>query len=162
CRGPVLSVKALFRTPPERVRTLAIDEGSRTSAVLVQVLLDGKYGVHPDLAELPLGASPAESTADAVVVIGDRAIRAPEDGFLDVWDLGGQWRRWTGLPFVFAVWAARPGVDPGIAAVLDAARDRGCESFEEIARERSAAMTLPYDLVLTYLSHHLNFYLDQG
>ena len=121
CRGPVLSVKALFRVPPAAVRTLALDAGSRTSAVLAQILLDDMYGVRPELSELAIGASAAEAHADAVVVIGDRAIRESVDAShsdadiesrsdsTTVWDLGQRWCQWTGLPFVFAAWAARPG-----------------------------------------------------
>lgn len=179
CRGPVLSVKVLFRTPPERVRRLALDAGSRTSAALAQILLDDMYGVRPELMELPIGASPDDADADAVLVIGDRAIRvdvaasvrdsdSPESeklgrGFVDSWDLGDRWCRWTELPFVFAVWAARPGVELGeVEVALDAARDRGRASIEAIAREQSTAMGLPYKLVFTYLRDNLNFYLDAG
>ena len=55
CWGPVLSVKLLFRTPPAEVRLLALDEGSRTSTVLAQVLLGELLGVHPQLTCLPIG-----------------------------------------------------------------------------------------------------------
>ena len=108
CRGPVLSVKVLFRRPPAEVRTLALDEGSRTSAVLAQILLADRFGTRPKLQLLPLASSPLDSTADAVLVIGDRAIRPVQGDFCEAWDLGEEWVRETGLPFVFAVWAARP------------------------------------------------------
>ena len=52
----MLSVKLMFRVPPADVRTLALDEGSRTSAVLAQVLLAELHGVRPALEILPLGA----------------------------------------------------------------------------------------------------------
>ena len=52
CRGPVLSVKLLFRVPPSEVRTLSLDEGSRTSAVLAQILLQGDSRHHA-AAHLP-------------------------------------------------------------------------------------------------------------
>ena len=161
CRGPVLSVKTLFRKPPAEVKTLALDEGSRTSAVLAQILLADKHQVKPRLEILPVGVSPLESAADAVLVIGDRAIRSPSSGFCETWDLGDQWVRATGLPFVFAAWAARPGVDsPELEAALDAARDQGCRELEAIAEEQSTTMELPRDLVLVYLRDNLNFHLD--
>jgi chorismate dehydratase len=163
CRGPVLSVKALFRTAPADVRTLALDEGSRTSAVLAQILLADIHRVRPEVVVLPLGASPDDVAADAVVVIGDRAIRTEDRKFEEVWDLGDRWRRWTDLPFVFAAWAARPGVEmAGVGQALDEARDRGRASVEAIARQQADAMGLPYALVLTYLRDHLNFQLDVG
>jgi chorismate dehydratase len=162
CRGPVLSVKTLFRKPPAEVTSLALDEGSRTSAVLTQILLADRFGVRPQLQMLAVGASPLESTADAVLVIGDRAIRAADSGFVESWDLGEEWVRSTELPFVFATWAVRPGVDVSrLEPALDAARDQGCRELEAIADEQSVLMGLPRELVLTYLRDNLNFYLDE-
>ena len=163
CRGPVLSVKVLFRRPPAEVKSLALDEGSRTSAVLAQILLADRFNVRPTLQLLPLASSPLDSTADAVLVIGDRAIRSPQEGFCESWDLGEEWTRTTGLPFVFAVWAARPGVDASdLEGAFDAARDLGLSEVEAIATEQAAAMNLPRPLVLQYLRENLNFYLDDA
>jgi chorismate dehydratase len=178
CRGPVLSVKLLFRVPPGEVRSLALDEGSRTSAVLAQVLLAktwtrgapsqaggeagyrGRRSDHLRLEVLPVKASPLESTADAVLVIGDRAIAEAPAEFCETWDLGERWRAETGLPFVFAVWAARPGVEmTEVEAGLDASRDLGLQELDAIAEERSAAMGLPRALVLRYFREHLHFHL---
>ncbi|MEO8497226.1 MAG: menaquinone biosynthesis protein, partial [Planctomycetota bacterium] len=102
CRGPVLSVKLLTRVPFDQIRTLALDEGSRTSVALVRILLQQRFGLAPQLESLPIGAGVNDSNADAVLLIGDRAIHAPDGGFVDEWDLGDQWCRWSELPFVFA------------------------------------------------------------
>jgi chorismate dehydratase len=161
CRGPVLSVKLLFRKAPNVVASLALDEGSRTSAVLAQILLSDRYGVRPRLQVLSIGASPLESEADAVLVIGDRAIRSPSSGFCEVWDVGEEWVRATNLPFVFAVWVARAGVDTSaLEPALEAARDQGQRDLEKIAAEQAAAMKLPRELVLHYLRDNLNFNLE--
>ncbi len=56
CRGPVWSVQLLFRKPPEQVQTLALDEGSRTSAALAQILLKDRCGIRPQLEPLPIGS----------------------------------------------------------------------------------------------------------
>jgi chorismate dehydratase len=158
CRGPVLSVKLLFRKAPAQVKSLALDEGSRTSAVLGQILLADGWGVRPRLQMLPLGVSPFESDADAVLVIGDRAIRTPSLGFCEVWDLGEEWVRTTSLPFVFAMWVARPGVDLSvIEPALEAARDRGQRELDMISNEQAIALQLPHNLVLNYLQDNLNF-----
>ena len=158
CRGPVLSVKLAFRVPPAQVRTLALDEGSRTSAVLAQILLHDLHGVQPELSSLPIGCDLGDSEADAVLVIGDRAIRTDESLFDQVWDLGDRWCRWAELPFVFAMWVARPGVNTeAVACTLAAARDDGCRSLPEIAEEQAAAMQLPTALVEEYLCKNLYF-----
>lgn len=158
CRGPVLSVKLLFRVSPNKVRTLALDEGSRTSALLSQILLKELAGVTPQLSSLPLGCEPVEVDGDAVLVIGDRAICCRESDFVEVWDLGDKWCRSTELPFVFAAWFARPGIDTERAAIaLAEARDRGCEDIVRIASEQAEAMRLPRALVEEYLTKNLHF-----
>lgn len=162
CRGPVLSVKVMFRVPPGEVRTLALDEGSRTSAALTQILLHELHGIRPELTDLPIGESPEDATADAVLVIGDRAIENDEQAFVEVWDLGDRWCRWAELPFVFAMWVARPGIETAeLADALSAARDDGCQALTAIAVEQAAEMRLPVSLVHEYLHHNLYFRLDE-
>jgi len=162
CRGPVLSVQVLFRVPPAQVGCLALDEGSRTSAVLALILLKQLYGIRPDLVSLPIGVSPADASADAVLVIGDRAIGNDESTFTEIWDLGDRWCRWAELPFVFAMWVARPGIETfELAAALNAARDDGCRHLDEIAQDQSAAMQLPKELIYEYLHRNLYFRLDK-
>jgi chorismate dehydratase len=158
--GPVLSVKVLFRRPAGVVRTLAVDEGSRTSAVLAQILLSEIFALRPQVVPLPLGATPGDVDADAILIIGDRAIRHVSPNYVDVWDLGEAWREHTKLPFVFAAWAiARDFDTASLETALEAARDDGIANIETIAHERAAAMDLPYDLVLAYLRDHLRFKL---
>lgn len=163
CRGPVLSVKLLFRTEPGKVRRLALDEGSRTSVVLAQILLAEIAGVRPELTDLPLGQSIADVDADALLVIGDRAIYQDESPFVEAWDLGDRWCRWTELPFVFAVWMVRPGFDASaVEGELDAARDRGVADLDAIAAQQAERMRLPREMVIKYLRDNLNFYLAAG
>jgi chorismate dehydratase len=189
CRGPVLSVKLHFRVPPAEVRKVALDEGSRTSAALTQILLAELCGVHPEWETLPIGCGLDATDADAVLLIGDRAIadcglRIADCGLQDrslnpkskirnpksihptgtnapeVWDLGERWCRWTGLPFVFAMWIARPGVDTAeVAAILAAARDAGIRHLAEIASRESLAIRIPPDVAKGYLRDNLHFTL---
>ena len=74
CRGPVWSVRIFFRCDPRNVKTLALDEGSRTSAALSKVLFHARYGFVPTTIPLLMTDDPIKSTADAVLVIGDRAM----------------------------------------------------------------------------------------
>jgi chorismate dehydratase len=160
CRGPVLSVKLFSRLPAERIRTLALDEGSRTSAALVQILLKERYAITPRLDPLPIGATLVDTRTDAVLLIGDRAIHSPPGQFAEVWDLGDEWVRWAGLPFVFAMWVARDGCElAGIERALSEARDRGVASLEEIASREAATKGLTVPQCLSYLRDNLHFYL---
>lgn len=160
CRGRVKSVKLFSRTPIPAIKLLALDEGSRTSAVLVRILLQERYGLEPQLTKLPIGLSAGESRADAVMLIGDRAIQAPEDGFSEVWDLGEEWVRWTGLPMVFSLWTARPGVDlESLDQLLTRSRDAGLAKLPEIARREAPSRNLSEQECLEYFRDHLVFVL---
>jgi chorismate dehydratase len=160
CKGPVLSVKLLFRVPVKEVRTLALDEGSRTSAALAQVLLWKIHQVQPQLEPLPIGGELDSTDADAVLLIGDRAIGVDEQAFIEVWDLGDQWCRWAKRPFVFAMWVVRADVETdAVEHVLEAARDHGCDQFVQIARQQSKVMHLEQQLILSYFENNLNFHL---
>src|SRR5262245_58359126 len=80
-RGPVLSVTLFSKVPWAEIRSVALDEGSRTSAALAQILLRQRYGVRPELAPLPLDHDAEAVPTDAVLLIGDRAMRACLPGF---------------------------------------------------------------------------------
>ena len=163
CLGPVLSVKVLFRRSPAEVRTLALDEGSRTSAVLAQILLHQLHGVRPELTCLPIGDGPQSANTDAVLVIGDRAIKDNDSQYIETWDLGDHWCRWAELPMVFAMWVARPGIVTDEAArALETARDTGCENLHKIAKAQAKVMNLPLDLVENYLCNNLYFHMGQN
>jgi chorismate dehydratase len=171
-RGPVLSVTLFSRVPWTGIRKLALDVGSRTSAALVQILLRKRYGVEPELTPLPLdpaplsrgerGAGSAEGVdADAVLLIGDRAMRACLPGFDHAYDLGAEWHEWTGLPFVYAFWAVRPGVDLGpVAEALHEAKRRGREQVGRIAHHEAAELGLDAGFCRRYLTNIIHF--DMG
>ncbi|WP_145365684.1 menaquinone biosynthetic enzyme MqnA/MqnD family protein [Stratiformator vulcanicus] len=162
-RGPVRSVKLYCRVSPGEVKSLALDEGSRTSATLTRLILLEKYGVRPTAEPLPLSHSTADTTADAVLLIGDRAMFPPEEHFHTVWDLGQHWYDWTGLPFVFAVWAARSGVmTEDIDRKLREARDRGVEAIDEISAREAPLLGLSVDSAIDYLRHNLHFTLGDA
>ena len=164
-RGPVRSVKVFFRVPPGEVKRLSLDEGSRTSATLARVLLFHKYGVEPETEQLPLASSVASeavanTTADAILLIGDRAMFPIAEDFPVVWDLGDEWLKWTGLPFVFALWAGRSEQMPaGLAAMFSEARDAGVALAEGIARREAALLGIDPSVAVEYLTRNLHFTL---
>jgi chorismate dehydratase len=159
-RGPVLSVKLYSRVPPEAIRRLALDEGSRTSATLVRILLAERFGVFPQVEPLPLDCSTESTDADAVLLIGDRAIHPPREQFEVTWDLGSEWTTWTGLPFVFAMWGTRVGTELGpIETALGAARDQGARRLNEIAAREAPQVGLTHRVALDYLTKNLYYRL---
>ena len=128
CAQEVRSVRA-FRRRGCRVQSVGLDRGSATSAALLRLLLAGPRrsdaAPQPVFAEIAPTHTPDVLPHDLVLLIGDHGLHAAA-GDREVWDLGQEWRRWTGLPFVFAVWLLRPGADAGrIVPMLIAARERG-------------------------------------
>jgi len=109
---------------------------------------------------LPLDAAPESVTADAVLLIGDRAMGDPATTFPFQWDLGKEWWDETGLPFVFALWVGRPGcVVPELERALAAARDAGVAAAAEIARQEAATSHISFEDCLRYLRDYLHYYL---
>jgi chorismate dehydratase len=162
CDGPVRSVKLYSRVPVQQIHTLALDESSRTSAVMTRILLKERFALEPQLRSLPIGTPLEESTADAAMLIGDRGILPPRGRFAFAWDLGEEWSQWTGLPFVFAMWIARPGVDlRGVDEILAAARDEGVTRLAEIAHLEAPALGIPEAECLSYLRDNLDFELGE-
>ncbi|MEO3978542.1 menaquinone biosynthesis protein [Streptomyces sp. CAU 1734] len=113
CDGPVMSCVIVSQLPLEKLdgARVALGSTSRTSVRLAQLLLAERYEVTPDYFTCPPDLGVMMQEAEAAVLIGDAALRAslhdaPRLG-LQVHDLGLMWKEWTGLPFVFAVWAAR-------------------------------------------------------
>ncbi|MFP6764103.1 MAG: menaquinone biosynthesis protein [Planctomycetaceae bacterium] len=159
--GPVHSVKLYSRVHPGFIRSLALDEGSRTSAALARIMLHERYGVVPELRPLPLGRSVEHSETDAVVVIGDRAMRPVGQPFETVWDLGEEWADWTGLPFVFAMWAGRGSSECGrdVIAGLARSRDLGVSRFDQIAGREAARLGISTAMAAAYLRENLHFRL---
>jgi chorismate dehydratase len=157
-RGPVLSVTLFSRVPWPQIRRVALDEGSRTSAALAQILLRKHYLVSPTILSLPLERSAEDTDADAVLLIGDRAMRACLPGFAHAFDLGQEWNDWTGLPFVYAFWAVREGVDLGpVEAALHEAKHRGCARVGPIAHAEAPGLGLDAGFCRRYLANIIHF-----
>jgi chorismate dehydratase len=137
CHGPVYSVILAHRVPLRDIHEVVVDAASGTSVLLLRVLLEKRFGLKPGYVVEPLADK--RSDASAQMLIGDQAIRFhrnPADWH--ILDLGEAWFNWTGLPFVFAVWAVHadyPAIRD-LAAKLAVARDAGLANIETIiARE---------------------------
>jgi chorismate dehydratase len=141
-RGPVQSVLMFSRRPPSALAgaLISVTPETSTSIRLLHLLLDVRRG----LADVRYMRGLDASQADAILMIGDRAMRMAKqrpEGFTYTLDLGGDWFEWTGLSFVFAVWAVRRALDAGVKQDLTEFIDRsltaGLANLPEIARQQT-------------------------
>ena len=160
--GPVLSVTMLSTRPPSALdgARVALGSTSSTGVLLARMLLGERYGVAPTYFGCPPDLTTMLLEADAAVVIGDVALRAnyeaPGRG-LTVTDLGAAWRDWTGLPMVFAVWAARrdfatahPGLVKDVHEAFLRSRDLCLAELHSVAAAAARWEPFSSDTLATY------------
>jgi chorismate dehydratase len=139
--GAVDSIQLVSRVPIEQVRRVAVTPESATSVVLTKVLI-------PEADHVPLGEE-----ADAKLLIGDAALKSAFEDPTPHYDLGRLWLERTGLPMVFAVFAAPEPVAPGMAALEDALVDsvrRARAEPEQLAYESSERYGYPAGFLARY------------
>jgi chorismate dehydratase len=159
-RGAVGSVCLFHRGPLERVRRVALDTSSRTSAALVRVLLRERLGRDPQYVPMGPGLVDMLAVADAALMIGDPAL--DEDGECLRLDLGEEWQRVTGLPFVFAFWAGREGsLTPAGVRRLRAALADGRAHIDELALRQAGGVPERAERYRAYLREKIVFELGE-
>jgi len=135
--GPVRSVALYSKVPLHQIRHILLDRASLSSVALVRILANDLLQIDPVYETSPEPFTPEfcwqDNKHDALVVIGDTAL-AWEHTFPYTLDLGEGWKRLTGLPFVFAGWYARPGVQlsPTEIAAFATARAQGTNAINTI------------------------------
>lgn len=187
CDGPTLTVRVFSSVPWNEVTTLHADTDSHTSVVLARLLLDAVYGRRvevvafdarervergsgraPVLASvLASGAGLEESWPPTVLLIGDKVATdpPPADRYPHQLDLGETWKRWTGLPFVYAAWMCRADESGSArvrtaAALLDRQRRRNQSRLGWIVAKRAPEARWDPALAARYLGDLLRYDLD--
>jgi len=153
--GEVKSVFLAHRRPIEEAQEVFCDPASLASVNLLRVLL-AERGLRPAFKPLP-SYEPA-SMPDYAMLIGNPAIdflRAPRQH--EVWDLGAAWYEMTRLPFVYAVWALRRGVENArLRRQLREAKGFGLDTLDSIIGSRAE---YDYDFRKDYLGWHIHYHL---
>ncbi len=153
--GEVKSVLLAHRKPLSEASEIYCDTASLTSVQLLRVLL-AERGLKPQFK--PLATYDMAALPDYAMLIGDPAldfVLAPHEH--EVWDLGSAWFEMTRLPFVYAVWALRRGVEnAALRRLLREARDFGLDTLDSIIRTRTE---YDYDFRKDYLGWHIHYHL---
>lgn len=162
CDGPAASVKLFYNGEINDIKNVALDSSSITSTTLVKVILSEVYGIEPVYTVMPPVLPAMLHTCDGAVLIGDPAMRIPSGRYKEL-DLGMAWHELTGLPFVFAVWAANPDmVNPSLIEILTSAKAGGLAAIKDICRTESERLDLPYDLCSGYLKRVMGYDLTDA
>ena len=154
--GPVGSVFIVLNKEPEEIQTLALDRGSRTSAILAQIVLTRQFGCQPQVFLHPPDIDAMLKRADAALLIGDPALALPRKHYR-ILDLGEIWTQMTGLPFVYACWTGRPdALTPYHIDKLIEAKKKGKPLIPKIAKGYAAEThTLSSAFYAEYLTRNI-------
>jgi chorismate dehydratase len=187
-KGEVRSILVVAKKPIEKVKRIALDTSSRSSAALVRLLAAELWKIQPEFVDTAPDASEMLKFADAALVIGDPALRiavkmdelavkipsgedcckgdpesAPVPGFetLFVYDVAYQWQELTGKPCVLAIWTARRDVmTQEILADFEASKKYGLARLREIAEGASLKLNLSASALEHYLAKNIHFGLE--
>jgi chorismate dehydratase len=177
--GAVRSVALFSKKPIESVESIQLDRSSRTSVALLTILLRTFYGISPRMSSAEPDGDAMLGSADAALLIGDAALayreRDPGEGEpssgserqtggprrnLKVYDLGAEWKRFTGLPFVYAVWAG-PAAGRLVAADFQRSRDYGLAHVDELAAEYGPRHGMAPAAAKIYVTESIDYNLTE-
>ena len=149
--GKVLSVRLFSKVPVDSIRSVALDTSSLTSSALVQVLFARWWQATPRYIPAAPHLEAMLQQADAALLIGDKGMMACSEGLFVV-DLGEEWYRWTGLPFVWALWLGRvESVNAHVEEILHRAREWGLAHLETIVQQEATRLNINASLIRHYL-----------
>jgi chorismate dehydratase len=165
-RRAVRSILLVSKLPIEQVRSVALDTSSMTSVALTKILFAKWLGGARNYVSMSPNLDAMLDACDAALLIGDPALQVDRARYITL-DLAEEWIARTGKAFVFAFWAIRGQALAGrnAATIGDAfrkSRDRGVrpENLEVIVQEWTPRLKLSEQLIRTYLTHNIHYYLD--
>lgn len=183
----VRSLLIIAKKPINKVQSMALDCSSRSTQALTRILAARHWNISPEFIEAAPDLRSMLSGADAALIIGDQALRLSiaveknstvgPDGrgvcqaatlgiagpeVFHLYDVVGEWRNFSGLPAVMAVWAARRDIlTPEIVADFATSRDYGLLSIGEISVEAARELELPQRELESYLRQNIDFHLGE-
>lgn len=157
-QGEIASVALFSEVPMNEIKKVYLDYQSRTSVALLKFLMKEYWGISPEIIQ-----ATGEDYRNEIkgttggLVIGDRALEQRKISTF-IYDLGSEWRKITGLPFVFAAWVSIKPLPDQFIQVFDKANAVGLNHIDEIVS------AIPYELydLKKYYSLHLSYELDEA
>ena len=165
-RNAVRSILLVSKVPIEKVCTVALDTSSMTSVALTQILFAKWLGGPREYRAMAPDLDAMLGVCDAALLIGDPALQVDRSRYITL-DLAEEWIARTGKSFVFAFWAIRRQAlvgrdEAAIDETFKKSRDHGVrpENLETIVQEWAPRLNLSKELIRSYLTHNIHYYLD--
>jgi chorismate dehydratase len=156
--GAVESVKLYSEVPLEKIDTILLDYQSRTSVTLAKILAKSFWKISPQWKNAEEGFEKNISGNTAAVIIGDRTFTL-NGKFPFEYDLAEEWKKLTGLPFVFACWVSNKKLPDEFILQFNKALELGLSRIHEVV-DKESLKYLPFN-VEKYLLKSLKFRLDE-
>ncbi|HEY8688016.1 MAG TPA: menaquinone biosynthesis protein [Chitinophagaceae bacterium] len=156
CDGEVGSVCLFSEVPLEKIEKVLMDYQSRTSVDLLKILIKQYWKIDPIFLSTSEDYRKNIKGTTAGLVIGDRALEQRKNSKY-IYDLGEEWKKYTGLPFVFAAWISNKKLDESFIDVFNKANLIGLQQIDKVINEN------PYQLfdLKSYYTEYINYYLDE-
>src|SRR4051812_4397528 len=157
------SIKLFHRVPLKAARRVGMDPSSETTNALLQIILQEKLQLGVELVPMKVGEDPLQrQDLDGFLKMGDPCLQLLMPPGYEALDLAAEWNAFTSLPFVFAVWLARRGVDlEGLNKNLFMAKREGLRNVEQIARAEAPKLGLDYLRAKNYISKIVHYDLGR-
>ena len=183
----VRSLLIIAKKPIEQVRSIALDRSSRSTQAMTRILASEHWKIDPEFFEIEPDLRVMLEKADAAMLIGDPALRISiaiekkstvsplgravcqgaalgivSSEIFHIYDVVGEWRKFSSLPAVMAVWAAKPEVvTPEVLADFAASRHFGLTQIPSICLESARELELPQAALESYLRQNIDFSLGE-
>lgn len=155
CDGEVASVCLFSEVPLDKIEKILLDYQSRTSVELLKILIKQFWKIDPELEETKGEYQSGISGTTAALVIGDRALIQRKISPY-IYDLGLEWKKFTGLPFVFAAWISNKKLSADFITSFNDANMAGLNKLERIVMENPFSEFDLSEYYTKYISFTLN------
>lgn len=155
CDGEVASVCLFSEVPLDKIKKVLLDYQSRTSIALLKILIQQYWKINPVFEETSGAYQSKISGTTAALIIGDRALEQRKISAF-IYDLGLEWKKFTGLPFVFAAWVSNKKLEEDFIGSFNESNSFGLNKIDQIVKDNPHA---PFDLK-NYYTKYIRYHLD--
>src|SRR5690348_2916788 len=155
CDGEVASVCLFSEVPLNKIEKILLDYQSRTSVELLKILVKDSWKINPIFEDTSGEYQSEIKGTTAALLIGDRALQQRKVSKY-IFDLGLEWKKFTGLPFVFAAWVSNKKLDENFIKAFNEANAIGVDNLEAVIIEnQESEFNLNH-----YYNDYINFWID--